>query len=209
MGEIARVLAVSKSSVSCWTRDIRLSSDQVLNNWRLNQSAEAVERRTRARSDKCRARRLAAQVEGRSMATSNDLMHAMGCMLYWSEGSKDRNMLTFANSDVSMVQFFARFLRECLGIPDERMTVRLNVYLGNGLSLEAIENHWLQALSLPRSCLRGHQIDHYPTSSSGTRLNKLPYGVCALRVLRSTPILQHIFGAIQEYGGFEEPKWLG
>jgi len=37
----------------------------------------------------------------------------------------------------------------------------------------------------------------------------LPYRVCALTVARSTPIVQHIFGAIQEYGGFEEPAWLG
>jgi len=37
-------------------------------------------------------------------------------MLYWAEGSKQRNRLTFANSDVEMVRFFSRFLRECLGV---------------------------------------------------------------------------------------------
>ncbi len=130
-------------------------------------------------------------------------------MLYWAEGSKDRNQLCFANSDVNMVKAFVSFLRECLEVPDEDFTIRLNVYLGNGLSIEAIEDHWLRALSLPRSCLRGHQINHFPTSSSGKRVNRLPYGVCALRVNKSTWIVQHIFGAIQEYAGFEEPRWLG
>jgi hypothetical protein len=56
--------------------------------------------------------------------------------------------------------------------------------------------------------LRKHTLNHLPTSSSGGKKNKLPYGVCALRVLRSTRIVQHIYGAIQEYAGFEEPRWL-
>ena len=83
----------------------------------------------------------------------------------------------------------------------------LHVYLGNGLSVAEIETHWLDALGLPRSCLRAHAIDVKPTSSSGRKTNKLPYGVCSLGI-NSTRIVQHIYGAIQEYGGFEEPRWL-
>jgi hypothetical protein len=33
--------------------------------------------------------------------------------------------------------------------------------------------------------------------------------VCTLKVLRSTWLVQHLFGAIQQYGGFAEPRWLG
>jgi hypothetical protein len=47
-----------------------------------------------------------------------------------------------------------------------------------------------------------------PTSSSGRAKNKLPYGVCTV-VVHSTSVAQHIYGAIQEYAGFEEPAWLG
>jgi hypothetical protein len=50
-------------------------------------------------------------------------------------------------------------------------------------------------------------LDLLPTSSSGRARNKLPYGVCTLRV-HSTWMVQHIYGAIQEYGGFDEPAWL-
>jgi hypothetical protein len=107
-----------------------------------------------------------------------------------------------------MVRFFLTFLRVCFNVADDRVIVRLNVYLGNGLSLHQIEEHWLQVLGLPRSCLRGHSINHFPTSSSGRKRNKLPYGVCTVRIRASTRILQHIYGAIQEYAGFEEPRWL-
>ena len=61
--------------------------------------------------------------------------------------------------------------------------------------------------SLPRSVLRKSFVNPLPTSSSGKKKNKLPYGVCTLTLGR-TEILQHIYGAIQEYAGFDEPRWL-
>jgi hypothetical protein len=129
-------------------------------------------------------------------------------MLYWAEGAKARNVLMFGNSDIHMVSFFCHFLRRSLEVRTERFTLRLNVYTGNGIPLAEIEDRWLHALKLPRTCLRGHTLNHNPTSSSGTRPGKLPYGVCAIRILRSTELVQHIYGAIQEYGGFDEPRWL-
>lgn len=131
-----------------------------------------------------------------------------GCMLYWAEGAKDRNVVKFANSDVAMVRFFVRFLKQCFGVRSSDFRLRLNVYTNNGLSLREIEDRWLDALELPRTSLRGHSLNSYPTSTSGKKRRKLPYGVCFLTIAKSTRILQHIYGAIQEYAGFEEPRWL-
>lgn len=128
-------------------------------------------------------------------------------MLFWAEGSKARNQVKMCNSDPNMLRFFRRFLVESLDVDPARLRVRLHVYLGNGLSLEEIERYWLDVLDLPASCLRGHSIDPLPTSSSGKKKNKLPYGVCTL-TLNDTKVIQHIYGAIQEYGGFDEPRWL-
>src|SRR5829696_4262500 len=51
-------------------------------------------------------------------------------------------------------------------------------------------------------------VNHMPTSSSGQARNKLPYGVVTLNV-HSTWIVQHIYGAIQEYARFDErPGWV-
>jgi hypothetical protein len=89
------------------------------------------------------------------------------------------------------------------------LEVRLHVYMGNGLSLREVEQYWLDGLDLPRSSLRKHSINVRPASSNSRRGRKLPYGVCDLRVKRGTRLVQHIFGAIQEYGDFEEPRFLG
>lgn len=129
-------------------------------------------------------------------------------MLFWAEGSKERNSVLLANSDPNLLRYFRRFLTACFDVRPEQLRVSLNVYLGNGLSIREIEDHWLRVLELPRTCLRNkHTVDYLPSSSSGRKRNKLPYGVCRL-CLSSTRIVQHIYGAIQEYGGFEEPHWL-
>jgi hypothetical protein len=107
-----------------------------------------------------------------------------------------------------MIRLVARFLTECLDVPCEDFRIRLNVYLNNGLTLEQIEDHWLEVVGVDRDCLGKHTINRLPASSAQRRTNRLRHGVCTLRVVRSTWLAQHVFGAIQENAGFDEPAWL-
>ncbi len=62
---------------------------------------------------------------------------------------------------------------------------------------------WLNLLKLTRANHRktftkkGSEIQH----------SVLQYGVCAIGV-NKVSVAQHIYGAIQEYGGFDKPEWL-
>jgi hypothetical protein len=148
MKQIAALLGVSPASVHLWTADIAITAEQRERNL------------TRARGlsgevwrKKSRDRRLAYQQEGRRRAREGDPLHQAGCMLFWAEGSKARNAVILANSDPNLLRYFARFLRTCVEVPPEQLRVCLNVYLGNGLSIREIEDHWLEILELPRTCL--------------------------------------------------------
>jgi hypothetical protein len=129
-------------------------------------------------------------------------------MLYWAEGEKDRNVLKIANSDPYLLRFFVRFLSECFDIPPDDFVVRVNCYTSPNRSIDAVENYWSTVLGLSPSAFRKATVNHFPTSSSGKKNGKLPNGVCTVGVLSSTWLVQHIYGAIQEYGGFDEPAWL-
>ena len=133
-----------------------------------------------------REQRRILQEEGRARARQGDALHQAGCMLYWAEGTKNRNVASVTNSDVNLLRFFHRFLTECLGVTEESLVVHIHFYTGNGLTQRQIEKFWLDALELPRSCLRKPQINVRPVSSNGQRGSKLPYGVCTLRILEST-----------------------
>lgn len=207
---IASRIGVSPASVHAWTKDITLTEEQ--NSFNLRgprgpQNPDLVRRRAESWAAKCRAARLASQDDGRRAAREGDLLHQAGCMLFWAEGAKRRNTIQFTNSDPHMLALFRRFLVEAMAIEPDEIVMSINVYTNNGMTIEEIERYWLDLLKLPSTSVRKHMLNHMPTSSSGRAKNKLPYGVVTLHV-HSTWMVQHIYGAIQEYAGFDEPAWL-
>jgi transposase-like protein len=205
--DIARRVGVSQSSVSIWVRDIELTTDQ---HRRLQEANGLHFRQLLARaalSERHRRRRLAAQMEGRRLARAGDALHAAGCMLYWAEGSKNRNTVMITNSDPELLRFFVRFLRTYFSVADENLRVTCNLFADHLDRQHEVEQFWLDQLEVPRSSLCKSTVNVYSKYSKKKRANLLPYGTCRVAVSR-TAIAQHIFGAIQEYGGFDRPAWL-
>jgi hypothetical protein len=200
---IASHLEVSQSTVSVWVRDIEILPRHKEAN---RKRAGAV--RGAAWAERHRTVRRAFQEGGRRRARRCEPLHFAGCMLYWAEGAKERNTVTFCNSDAGMVAFFVQFLRECFDLTADDLRFKINVYLGQDRTLSDVEGYWCEQLGLTPAQARKHTVNHFPTSSSGRKIDKLPYGVCTLLVNRSTWLVQHILGAIQEYSGFDQPTWL-
>lgn len=202
--ELAALLGVARSTISLWVRDIELTQEQ----------HAALRRRMGGRIDGSRVntvraleRHREAQKAGREAARGNDVLHAAGCMLYWAEGSRSRHAIEFVNSDPAMVVFFLGFLRTCFGVPDFKVRVTCNLFADHVSQQHTIEEFWLDLLRLPRTCLRKSAVNRYSKYSKKKRRNKLPYGTCRLNVY-DTRLVHEIYGAIQEYGGFEREEWL-
>lgn len=196
---------MAKSTVSVWVRDIPLTEAQQA---RLEASDPVASRRRTGQlgwSRLTREARERAQAEGRRTAMADDALHQAGCMLFWAEGSRSRNRVTFTNADSDMVRFFLRFLRECYGVRDEQVRLSVNCHLGNGLTVEEIERWWLERLGLPATCLRTPAVNRPSSASRGLRRPGV-YGTARL-VVYSTEIVQSIYGAIQEYAGCSRPEW--
>ena len=204
--DICKQLGVAKSSVSMWVRDIVLSDEQIAALHKQHYAYWAQTRGAHTNAVKSRERRAVYQDEGRQKAREGDPLHLAGCMLYWGEGAKNRNALKISNSDSGMLVFFVRFLRESLGITNERMVLRIACYLGNGVCQQEIEQYWLQILGLPETCLRTTMVNLQPKSSQ-QKGRKLVYGTVEVGVY-DTQLAQHVLGAIQEYAGVEKPEWL-
>jgi predicted transcriptional regulator len=204
--EICKLLGVAKSSVSMWVRDIELTEAQKEELHRRHYSYKAQIKGSHTNAIRAKAQREIYQAEGRAKAHENDSLHVAGCMLYWGEGAKARNVLHLGNADADLVSFYVRFLRQSLQLDVNQIVVRIYCYLGNGIPQEDIETYWLDTLQLPRECLRKSVINPQPKSSQ-QKGRKLKYGVCTISVF-STRHVQHVFGAIQEYTGIDKPEWL-
>jgi transposase-like protein len=204
--EIARRLGVATSTVSVWVRDVELTGEQHARLLLMNPAYNRQLSGQRAYAEQCRARRLAAQQEGRTRATRHEPLHVAGCMLYWAEGWKNRNQLYFTNADPDMIRLFMRFLRS-LGVRDDRIRINCQLFADHVERQREVEDFWLDVAQLPKSCLRKSMINVVSRSSKRKRVNMLPWGTCRL-IVNDTLLLQHIYGAIQEYGGFSRDKWL-
>jgi transposase-like protein len=206
IGEIAQRLGVSKSSASLWVRDVELTAAQKdalsqrnpIFNRQLSGWTKLAARR--------RAEREGFQEEGRNLARLGDPMFIAGCMLYWGEGAKERNQVQFANSDPPMARFFVDFLRRYFGLEDE-IRITCHLYADHIAKQAEVERFWLEALRLPDSALRKSVVNVYSKYSKRRRVGNLPFGTCRVVVCR-TWVVQTIFGAIQEIGGFTREAWL-
>jgi hypothetical protein len=152
-------------------------------------------------------RRKSAQALGRARARRGELIHAAGCMLFWAEGSRARNTVDFVNSDPAMIKVFVQFLRSCYAVPDSKIALTCNLFADHESRQREIEDFWLELVGLPRTRLRKTTVNRYSKYSKKKRRNKLPYGTCRFTVC-DTQLVQNLYGAIQEYGGFEREQWL-
>jgi hypothetical protein len=205
--QIAALLKVSTSSVSLWVRDIELTEEQ---HKALHGQNAAYERQRKGQaimSARRRAERDAYQERGRVLARRGDSLHAAGCMLYWAEGSKSRNQLAFSNSDPDMVRTFVRFLRTYFDLRPVEIRLACYLYADHAERQREIECFWLDVTGLPVASLRKSIVNVYSRYSARKRLNKLPYGTCRI-VVNRTSVVQSVYGAIQEYAGFDRPAWL-
>jgi transposase-like protein len=205
INEIARRIGAAKSSISRWVRDIELTDEQ-----RESLRIAAYNGHVKGRTVTARLRREArimAQEDGRMRAQQGDRFFTAGCMLYWAEGSKDRNHVEFTNSDPEMVGFFVRFLKTYWDLRHEDIRITCNLFADHIDKQRDIEQYWLDIAALPHESLRTSTVNVYSKYSKKKRQNRLPYGTCRVSVAR-TRVVQSIFGAIQEIGGFTREAWL-
>lgn len=140
--QIAELLGVSKSSVSLWVRDVPFTASK--KRWGPNRRPNPQSQRKQR------------QIEALNQAGIDRIGHlgeasffVAGIALYAGEGAKTDGAVNFANSDPQMMQFFCAWLRRYFIIDESRL--RANVYLHEGLDLEAAEQHWSALTNIPRS----------------------------------------------------------
>ena len=203
--KIAAEVGVSKGTVSVWVRDIELSEGQKNALLQQNPACSCQMAGSAKIRELALEKRMEYQREGKEEAKNNSQLHLEGCMLYWAEGAKDKKSLRFAKSDPNMHRVFMRFLRECLGVPTEDITCRIQCYT-DCHTADEIEQYWLKVLDLPISALRKTVVNHVSRSPGMRRRGLLEFRTCHV-IIHSVRLAQRVLGAIQEYGGFIQDKW--
>jgi len=189
---ISKELEVSKSSVSLWVRDIELSDGQK-EKLLSNKSNNFVDKFSAQKRLDAMSIRRKWQQEGRNKAKENNLLHSMGCMLFWAEGAKNKNSIIFVNSDANMLRLFVRFLKT-LGVVNEDIRISINCFLQNADNINQVHHFWVEQLDIHGCIIKKPTIKITNNAIEN-------HGIVRICV-HKTQLAQHIFGAIQEYGSF-------
>jgi len=146
LAAIAAELGVAKSSVSRWVRDVPAPTVPRSPGGRAARPA-----RPHAQAER-KAREIAElRAEGAARVgtlSERDLLLA-GVALYAGEGAKTDGAVKLANNDARIIEFFCLWLRRCFEVDERRL--RANLYLHQGLDLDAAVSHWSAVTSIPAS----------------------------------------------------------
>ena len=158
LADIARILGVSKSSVSLWVRDVPFTPSR--------RRYGSQRRRQPLRERKLREiEELNREGVVRIGMLGDQAFLAAGTALYAGEGSKADGEVNFANSDPEMVRFFCAWLR-------------VRVYLHLGLDLESVEEFWSKLTQVPR---RQFRKPYRAEPDPSIRRNKHEFGCVYVR----------------------------
>lgn len=175
-GEILELIPVPKGTLAGWCRDIRLTRDQIAAiKQRRGPASGPRDTQWRRRLEVERIRR---EAISEAEALVADPFWVAGTVLYWGEGSKTKRSLAVANADPRLLRLFVSWCR-AYHDPSAEFVMSLHLHAGN--DERSARAFWSAELG----------FDEYTKTfikppGTGHRKNKLPHGVCRVRMRRST-----------------------
>ena len=199
--EIAKILGVSKSSVSLWCRDIILTEKQIK-----SLSKRAVEKGLKGRLigiQGNRDKKRKAVDEAKEWAL-NELCHfdkrdllIAGIALYWAEGGKSvyTGTFHFSNSDPRMITLMCEWLNIFFGVTKKDFQPRISINEIHSSRIEKVKKFWSELLIIP--------VLSFPVTFIHTKQKKVYenhdnyFGVLSLRFKKSTFIRYKVLALIE------------
>lgn len=188
--EILKQIPVAKSTLSLWLRSVNLAKRQ---KQRLTEKKLAAALRG---AKKRKEQRIALvnkiyQEAGRDIKriTKRELW-LMGIMLYWAEGSKEKEGyravgIQFSNSDAFMIKLFLKWLFDICKI--ERKRIRFEVYIHDNHKhrIKEIIGHWAKYTGFPDSYFPSVYFKRGNPQTKRTNIGRSYYGVLRIKVKSS------------------------
>ena len=116
-----------------------------------------------------------------------------GCSvsLYWAEGAKRQNDVTFSNSDPQMVRIFIEWAMTYFDLSVERFTAMLHLHDGQDEAERRL--FWSSITQIPIDAFRKSFIK---AEGTGHRKNILYNGTIQVRITRSADLRHRLLGWI-------------
>lgn len=199
---ILKEILVAKSTLSLWLRSVNLSKRQRqrLTEKRLAASKRGGQRKREQRLINTEKIKKLARLEVKKL--SKDDLWLMGIMLYWAEGSKDKDYkpgqgMVFSSSDPFMIKVFLKWLKEILEIPKERIVLEIYIHDNNKYRIDVVKSYWVNVTGFmssdfDRIYFKKHNIANHRRNTGSNY-----YGQLRIRIRKSSTLNRKIAGWIE------------
>ena len=197
--EINKILNIPKSTLSDWLHSIKLTAKQEERLKTIGKDTHvfASEAHTRMRLEKTKKIFTKARADVKTV-TKNDLWY-MGTMLYWAEGSKQKEHnpsmgVIFSNSDPKMIKMFLKWIKDCLKIEDENLCFEIYIHITYRKSREDLIKYWSEITGFLPYKFDKIYLKHNKVHSYRKNRGNRYFGVLRVSVRRSTDLNRQIMG---------------
>lgn len=183
---IQKKLKVSKSSVSIWTRDVKLTKKQIAKLYENKINGQIKGSFVNAKKQQEERIRKTLElhhigIEEVGKLTKRDRF-MIGIALYSGEGTKGDRNCAFANSDPSLIKFMISWFREFCKMPNSKL--RGNLWIHENLNKANAEKFWSKLTKIPLSQFQKTYVVKNKTIK--IRKNIHEYGVFSIRFTDAT-----------------------
>ena len=189
MNEIQRDLKVSKSSVSLWVRDIKLTKKQKQKLSKKGIKKEVIEKRRNTRMVRENKRRqLVVDVAKKDIEEISEKdLFIIGTVLYWAEGGKTiRGIVRVANGDPLLIKVMMKYFRDICKVPEAKF--RGHIHIHHHLDARKAEIYWSKISRIPLR--QFHKTYNKLNKSSKNKKDTLPYGTFEIYVCNTELFLK-------------------
>lgn len=144
---IKKEVNVSRSTLSLWLRDIKLSDVQQK---KLYQGQAAGRYKGAKSQQQRRIKREVSIILGGKIEFEHLLVNSLfliGLALYWAEGDKRQIRVKFTNSDETMIQIMMKWFREVCNVPESKFRIALHIH--NLHSRKDAQRYWSRLTGVP------------------------------------------------------------
>lgn len=175
---ISNKLDISKSTLSCWFKDVPFSPNKiVLKRIKSGPYISGLKSHEKRVNNIFRIKKLAKQELG--IISKRDLW-MLGIGLYIGEGSKTYETIRVINSNPKVITLAIKWFRNICKLETKNITIAIHLYPDN--DIKKCLKFWSKTTGLPIEQFRKTQIDRR-LDKSNKKKRKLPYGTAHITII--------------------------
>jgi len=202
--EILKQIPVAKSTLSLWLREVGLSEKQrqklTLKKLEAAKRGAAYQREKRLLLMKAIKEHSKSEIERINIGRKE--LWLMGIMLYWAEGTKEKEnghatSVQFSNSDPFMIKLFLRWLFEICKVSEEQVKYEIYIHESNKPRVEVVKRFWAEAIGIKIGRINSVYFKKHKLSTPRKNIDDGYNGLLKVRVRKSSSLNRRIAGWIE------------